>query len=313
MDVLMGDSDPMRATLMKNIIQWLQFVPSKGDVNEDGTLNIIDVVWTVNIILGITTPTHAQEWSADFNNDGLVNIVDAITLVNEILGPVGTKPVESHSDLHLVHFEIETEQPLAGVQLELAFDKRQCLPHQPRATSPVDGIEVASCLGESEMVILLYSFDGSTIIQEPGAIFELPIEVLDQTPSDKSLWIKGWTFAGVAGQEVSGKVNVSLSEWDSDIPAGFELFQNYPNPFNPETEIRFGVPPGIGDCSVVLTIYNLLGQNVRTLVNGHRDAGYYTVRWDGLNNNGHQVASGLYYYLFEVGDFKTLKKMLFLK
>ncbi|MFQ6092987.1 MAG: M1 family aminopeptidase [bacterium] len=84
---LTGDPEPMRADMLDNIITWLQFEPTKGDVNEDGQINIIDVVWTVNILLGLITPTPSQEWAADFNEDGSVNIIDAIQIVNEILGP----------------------------------------------------------------------------------------------------------------------------------------------------------------------------------------------------------------------------------
>ena len=86
LQTLMGPSEPMRADILNNIIVWLQVQPTKGDVNEDGDVNIVDVIWTVNILLGLVTPTTSQEWAADFNEDGIVNILDAIQLVNFILG-----------------------------------------------------------------------------------------------------------------------------------------------------------------------------------------------------------------------------------
>jgi hypothetical protein len=91
---LSGSSETLRAGLMDNIVNWLQFVPSRGDVNEDGKINILDVVWTVNIILGLATPTPSQSWAADFTHDSTVNILDAIAIVNDILGPVGKTAVD---------------------------------------------------------------------------------------------------------------------------------------------------------------------------------------------------------------------------
>lgn len=83
-----ANSPAMRAEIMNRILNYLRldFTPQIGDVNEDGTVNILDVVFVVNIVLGIHTPTPGQEWAADTNEDGTVNIIDAITLVNMILG-----------------------------------------------------------------------------------------------------------------------------------------------------------------------------------------------------------------------------------
>jgi aminopeptidase N len=85
---LAGNSESLRADILENIVAWLQFQATKGDVNEDGKINIIDVIWTVNIVLGLTQPTPSQEWAADYDGNGSVNVVDAIGIVNIILGPV---------------------------------------------------------------------------------------------------------------------------------------------------------------------------------------------------------------------------------
>ena len=82
------NSPALRADLMQRILNYLRldFNPQIGDVNEDGLVNILDVLFVVNIVLGIHTPTPGQSWAADTNEDGVVNILDAITLVNMILG-----------------------------------------------------------------------------------------------------------------------------------------------------------------------------------------------------------------------------------
>ncbi|RKY89822.1 hypothetical protein DRQ09_00755, partial [candidate division KSB1 bacterium] len=96
----------------------------------------------------------------------------------------------------------------------------------------------------------------------------------------------------------------------SQIPDEYGLSQNYPNPFNPETKIRFQLPMA---SKVVLKVYNVLGQEVRTLVNKEMKAGYHSIVWDGRNNYGVRVASGVYIYRIKAGKFVASKKMLFLK
>lgn len=95
-----------------------------------------------------------------------------------------------------------------------------------------------------------------------------------------------------------------------ELPEGLGLSQNYPNPFNPSTEIQFTLASAQ---SVSLRVYNLLGQEVRTLVDEARAAGTYTVVWDSRDNNGDAVASGIYFYRMEAGDLVDVRKMSLLK
>ncbi|MEL6822169.1 MAG: FlgD immunoglobulin-like domain containing protein, partial [Calditrichota bacterium] len=88
---------------------------------------------------------------------------------------------------------------------------------------------------------------------------------------------------------------------------------NYPNPFNPETTIRFSIPAGIGSSSVELSIYNALGQLVRTLVNQPLQPGVYKSIWDGRDDRGHSVASGIYVYRLSGDAFNTTRKMILMK
>jgi hypothetical protein len=103
------------------------------------------------------------------------------------------------------------------------------------------------------------------------------------------------------------------------LPSDFSLFQNYPNPFNPSTTIPFSVSykgQGAGVKSPIrttLTIYNILGQRVRTLVDEDKFAGEYKVFWDGKDGQGKDVASGIYFYKLKEGDLKETKRMVLLK
>lgn len=94
------------------------------------------------------------------------------------------------------------------------------------------------------------------------------------------------------------------------VPRSFRLDQNYPNPFNPTTTIRYDVAtPG----RVVVKVYNVMGQEVRTLINDVKQAGTYTARWDGKDRYGRQAASGVYFYVMNTEGFSKSRKMLLIK
>jgi len=92
--------------------------------------------------------------------------------------------------------------------------------------------------------------------------------------------------------------------------SSFALSQNYPNPFNPMTNIEFVLPKS-GPVSI--EIFNILGQKVRMLVDQHMKAGYKLVDWDGKDDNGNDVSSGIYFYRLQAGDFCQTKKMVLLR
>ncbi len=97
---------------------------------------------------------------------------------------------------------------------------------------------------------------------------------------------------------------------EEELPKTYALSQNYPNPFNPSTEIKFELPYR---SHVTLTVYNVLGQKVITLIDADMQAGRYPVRWEGTAGDGKEVASGVYFYKLEADDFVSTKKMMLLK
>ena len=100
------------------------------------------------------------------------------------------------------------------------------------------------------------------------------------------------------------------ADQDLALPQSYTLNQNYPNPFNPETEISFQIPSAT---YTSLKIFNILGQEVKTLVDEHREAGHYTVSWSGRDEFGKEVTSGIYFYTLKAGEFTDTKRMLLLK
>ena len=99
------------------------------------------------------------------------------------------------------------------------------------------------------------------------------------------------------------------------IPKVTSLHQNYPNPFNPETWFPFQLAE---ESDVTILIYNLKGEVVRTLALGDKEPGFYISRdsaayWDGRNDAGESITSGVYFYLFQADDFATMRKMVVVK
>ena len=101
-----------------------------------------------------------------------------------------------------------------------------------------------------------------------------------------------------------------LSSYDRLLPIRYKSYQNYPNPFNPITTLRYNLP---GDAMVNITIYDMMGRQVKTIVNGSQTAGHKTIQWNATNDKNRPVSAGLYLYAIQAGEFKQSKKMVLLK
>jgi hypothetical protein len=129
---------------------------------------------------------------------------------------------------------------------------------------------------------------------------------------DTSMWLPqpwGWPYACCVGpcHVHFGPYPVMLKP---EIPHEFSLEQNHPNPFNPETQIRYALPHAT---QVKLVLYNILGRKVRTLVDEYQPAGYKTVHWDGKDQDGNEVSSGIYFYRLQAGEYNEIRKMVIVK
>jgi len=138
---------------------------------------------------------------------------------------------------------------------------------------------------------------------------------------DGSKWADVTTSVDTVNNRICGEVS-SLSPFviavpvatgigDASVPVKFALAANIPNPFNPQTTIHYDIPAGGAD--VNLSIYDVAGRLVRELVNEHRAAGTWSVQWNGDDERGQRVASGVYFYRMHAGDFVEKKKMVLLK
>jgi len=143
-----------------------------------------------------------------------------------------------------------------------------------------------------------------TIMAKPGQNkLAIPIEIRGK---DANILIsyKGLNETGELEGAMTKKITIQ------NIPDEFVLYPNYPNPFNPTTKINFGLPV---KSHVKLVVYDILGREVTTLVNGVQDVGYQSIIWDGTNTFGNSVSAGMYFYAIQAGDFRQVRKMVLLK
>ena len=127
----------------------------------------------------------------------------------------------------------------------------------------------------------------------------------------------------VSGQNAAISVSVQALDCDNqilgqstqrllinNIPKEYALYQNFPNPFNPITVIEYDIPK---DSHVHLALYDMLVRKVKTLTYSYQELGYKSIQWDGTDENGISLGSGMYFYSLNAESYSTVKKMVLLK
>ncbi len=146
---------------------------------------------------------------------------------------------------------------------------------------------------DSEELDMSFNTDATSYTAAAGGF---PLGDLNWFPEMKAKWENG---------ETVGVENISNAQLVT-----FELSQNHPNPFNLETRINFSL---LEAGNVRLTVYNMVGQTVTTLVDDQKTAGVHSVKWDGTNSSGQKLSSGMYFYKLEVGSQELSKKMFLME
>lgn len=145
-----------------------------------------------------------------------------------------------------------------------------------------------------------YDFDYPTTAASYTAAEDgFPLGDLNWFPAQKAAWEAG-----------DPPVVMGIADQISAVPSKFSLAQNFPNPFNPSTTIAYDLNKA---ADVELAVYNILGQKIRTLVTKNLQAGEYSAQWNGRNNEGNLVASGIYFYQLKAGDQIQVRKMLLMR
>jgi hypothetical protein len=202
-----------------------------------------------------------------------------------------TNPGSDLDDVQLAHHDIPLVQ---GSTYVMEFDARAI--DSPRV------IEVEVKDGWRN-----FSRKGLTFITTTMEHYSHEFEMEEESESNSQVVVNvGGSDIGIVIDNISLKVPVtSVKAQNERIPKKFELGNNYPNPFNPKTIINYNLPI---THFVDISIYNLIGQKVATLISENKNAGYHQVEWDATS-----FASGVYYYRIQAGDFQDVKKMILIR
>ena len=214
--------------------------------------------------------------------------------------------------------EMNNAVPVKGIQLNIADDVDYLTIESIQGVGRGSNFTFVGNEVNGKSLILGVNFNGEEIAPGSGAILELQFMIASNTPmADLSVSITDLIVATQGGlplpsngQDYVFPITVGVDD-NAELPTAFELKQNYPNPFNPTTTISYSVPEA---SEVQLGIFNLLGQEIRLLSNGEHQPGVYTTMWDGLDQNGVRVESGIYIYrMSSSAGFSATKKLVMLK
>jgi hypothetical protein len=280
-----------------------------GDLN----LNLVpmeigDAVYFTNYFLNPTNyPLTGVRWvNSDVNQDGVPGTVgDLVYLLRIIVGDVpkintfaGTARAESELEITAdgLVYKLTSNREVAGALMTFRIDGDD--PVNCAALPMLADMELRSARDGNLLRVLILSSNGNTFAANGDGLFRLTTNSSAELMSQEIVDANGTPIALTS--VVSGGA----------LPEEFALEQNCPNPFNPETVISYSLKK-VGDVSV--EVYNCLGQRVRILSAGNQAAGKYSVRFDGTDDSGAQLASGVYLYRLRVGDQQLTRKMVLLK
>ena len=159
--------------------------------------------------------------------------------------------------------------------------------------------------------IYLYDAAQNSVASSAAGGWGLSELIVKLAPALGAYYLKIYGYSGFGGYSIKvsstriGDITVGVEEEENLLPAEFTLYQNYPNPFNPETTIKFDIPESD---FVTLKIYDVLGNEIKTLVNENKSPGSYNVKF-----NGRGLASGMYIYKLSTSKFTSIKKLLLVK
>lgn len=156
-----------------------------------------------------------------------------------------------------------------------------------------------------------YTTNGSTPT-ETSPMYTAPIHVENTTEIKARAFKAGLNPSIIASGQYTYQAT-GLTDSDSQMPDEFRLYPAYPNPFNPSTHISYTIPYSAGYVPVRLVVYNMLGKQIRQLVNDDRGPGIHSVAWDGRDQVGRDVSGGLYFYRLTAGSFDQVGKMLLIR
>jgi hypothetical protein len=304
-----------------------------GDVDgSGGNPDISDLVYLVEYMFqgGPEPPVYGSADMADCN--GMIEISDLVYLVDFMFlggpapcalcdGQAFAKTANSNAkgsiDLSvqtfangerrlLVSGDFNTE--VAGLHQEYFYDRTSVAIDSVVAAQDNQDVELYYHAEKGRLSIGMIDIYGRNSIRS-GESQLMTVYYRTSASSQEKLGGLQYSFTKAADWDAA-MLEIGVDIAKAQVPGRFALHQNYPNPFNAQTIIKYDLPKA---SHVEITIYNILGQRVRHLVESEQPAGFHQVVWDGKNTQGNGVASGVYFYRIEAAGFTQSKKMVLLK
>ena len=306
----------------------LTVVSLLGDVSENGEVGAYDASLVLRHVVGLITLTGPDSAIADVSGNGTLSALDAALILRYSVGMISRFPAEggiaklvgsersialgllesTDGDLLRVPISIDDMAGVLAGDLELRFDPSKVAFVEVRASDRTEAYQFA-VNGEEDRIRV--SFAGVESPAGGGRIAEVILRSVEsgaELRERQTDLVGGLTIHRVSLNE--GMIPVRVEAFKVEAPKAYRLGQSYPNPFNPETTIQYDVAKtGV----VRLSVYALTGQLVRTLMDGERPAGRYSVVWDGTDDAGRDVASGVYLCRMEAGEYSAVRKMLLVR
>ena len=313
---------------------------TKGDVKYDAAVNLFDVLRLIDIALGIQpAPSLYELWAGDLNivdgvmtGDGLIDVIDiSIALDLVVSGTASKQPVtEQAASVGSLRLEVadlpqnykgqleipvfyRASAPVSGIELVIKTDAKTYHLAPPKKTTLSKNMTLQAALRGEEMRIVLCSTDGKPLPAGEGELLSLPVNLLSPLDEAVAIEIKH-AQAGSQGASRLETIYGQAHPLQVEAPDSYSLSQNSPNPFNLSTTIRYEIPSSVeGSVETKVLVFNTQGQLVRTLEHRQRTAGRYTIVWDGMDDYGRYVSTGIYFYKLIAGDVIFTKKMAVMK
>ncbi|MBT5875430.1 MAG: cadherin-like domain-containing protein, partial [Candidatus Latescibacteria bacterium] len=298
-----------------------------GDPTLDGVFNILDIGRVVRHILQILPPPLDFDlFLADANSDEMLDIRDAITVVNLFLfgepvppakltsgntvrmAEVGLADARKVDEGYLLPITLNSNGSVSGMQVALTVEGPDVTIGSPMLADNAAGLFLDYNILDDVVNLVLMGQSGERFLPGSGAVILVPI--VAQPSLYPNITLKDALLSDMYAMEIPVQISNRSAAIEPD-PGGFQLISASPNPFNPTTSIAYAVEE---ESQISLTVYNLLGQEVVRLVNRAHAPGRYSVEWDGRNERGVSVGSGVYIYrLVSSAGFAASRRMTLLK
>ncbi|MBM3238490.1 T9SS type A sorting domain-containing protein [Candidatus Poribacteria bacterium] len=313
---------------------------TKGDLNGDNKINSGDSIIALRMAVGLMVPDERQKCAGDVNCDGKIGSGDSILILRKAVGIITEFPCSppqiaslqgelafqsciTFSLPHIAAFsgkcvtiplKLTGDVQVAGADLAIRFDPSVLIAKAAQLQShATNGILIANNNLPGKMTVSFAA--ASELIVKEEILLELIFDVVENAQRSSELTIEDALAYDNTGTPVPVVASKGYFSAASAVPKFTALFQNYPNPFNPETWIPFTLAQ---EADVIIRIYDLKGQLVKVLNLEGKAAGFYlnkekAARWDGTNQHGERVASGVYFYRLEAGNSTARRKLVIVK